>query len=207
MTVLTLLLATANPAKAERLRSLCEGVDAVFVTGDELGTVPEVPEEGGTHIANAVRKALAWSSVHQALAVASDGGLAIPALGPDWSSLVTRRNTGGDVGDEEHASRLLRRMHGLAGDRRNAHWIEAVAVARNGSLLGAWESSGLAGAIADDFVPDPAATPGFWVSGLWTDPVTARRLWELSEEERMHRGDPWPALGEPLRTLLSRIEG
>ena len=116
--MLTLLIATLNLAKAEKLRALAAGIDLTLVGPSSVASPPEVEEDASSHLGNAIRKAVAWSRGRTEVALASDGGLAIPALGDDWSSLVTRRGTGGDVSDEEHATRLLRRMRDLAGERR-----------------------------------------------------------------------------------------
>ena len=204
---LSVLLATTNPAKAERLRMLTAGLDVALTDGPSIASPPEVEEDASSHLGNAIRKAVVWSRAHPAVALASDGGLAIPALGDDWSSLVTRRGTGGDVSDEEHATRLLRRMRDLEGDRRAAHWTEAVAIARDGALLGAWEASGLRGHIADGYVPPPGGTTGFWIDGLWVSNVSGKRAWELSEADLAAEDEPWLTLAPLVRDLLGRLAG
>lgn len=199
-----LVLATRNPAKAAQLRELLAGLNVDVTDGAALPDAPDADEEGGSHLAIAIGKAVAWSRALGALAVASDGGLSIPALGDGWSSLITRRGTGTDVPDEERARRLLRRMHGLEGERRACWWTEAVAVARAGELLGAWEANGLEGCIASDFVPPEGGTNGFWVSGLWVTRDGVRR-WALTTEDAARLGDPWAAVREPLRSLVARL--
>ena len=199
-----LVLATRNPAKAARLRDLLDGLDLDLSDGASFPDAPDVEEEGGSHLAIAIGKAVAWSRALGALAVASDGGLSIPALGDGWSSLITRRGTGEDVPDEERARRLLRRMRDLEGERRACWWTEAVAVARSGELLGAWEANGLEGRIAHDFAPPEGGTNGFWVSGLWVTRDGVRR-WALAPGDAARLGDPWTSLREPLRGLVSRL--
>ncbi len=204
---LPVLLATMNPAKAQRLRALTDGLDLALANGPDVASPPEIDEDGASHLGNAIRKAVVWSRAHSAVALASDGGLAIPALGDDWSSLITRRGTGGDVSDEEHATRLLRRMRDLRGEQRAAHWTEAVALARDGALLGAWEASGLHGRIADDYVPPPGGNDGFWIPGRLVSDASGKRHWELSEAELAAEDDPWLALTPLVRDLLERLGG
>ena len=199
-----LVLATRNPAKADQLRELLAGLDVDLSDGASFSGAPDVEEEGGSHLAIAIGKAVAWSRALSALVVASDGGLSIPALGDGWSSLITRRGTGGDVPDEERARRLLRRMRDLEGERRACWWTEAVAVAQAGELLGAWEANGLEGYIAHDFVPPKGGTNGFWVGGLWNTSEGVRR-WALTPEDTERLGDPWMSLREPLRGLVGRL--
>ena len=125
---LRLIAGTTNAAKAERLRALCAGLDVDWVGAASTAEAPDVEETGDSHIANAVRKAVAWSRAYAVAALASDGGLAIPALGEGWQSLLTSRATGGNVSDEEHAARLLRRMEaskeraGRRTGRRRSPW-------------------------------------------------------------------------------------
>ncbi len=203
--MLTLLIATLNPAKAEKLRALAAGIDLTLVEPSSVASPPEVEEDASSHLGNAIRKAVAWSRASSAVALASDGGLAIPALGDDWSSLVTRRGTGGDVSDEEHATRLLRRMRDLEGDGRAAHRVEAVALARGGALLGAWEASGYHGRVAADYLPPPGGTNGFWIGGLWVSDRSGKRDWELTAAEEAAEGEPWLTLTPLVRDLLGRL--
>ena len=204
---LSVLLATTNPAKAEHLRVLLAGIGITLVDGSSVPSPPEVDEDAASHLGNAIRKAVVWSRERSGVALASDGGLAIPALGGDWSSLVTRRGTGGDVSDEEHATRLLRRMRDLEGDRRAAHRVEAVALARDGALLGAWEASGLRGRIADEYLPLASSTGGFWIDGLWVASVSGKRAWELTEADLAAADEPWLTLTPLVRDLLERLAG
>jgi inosine/xanthosine triphosphate pyrophosphatase family protein len=204
--MVNLLIATRNHAKAERLRSICFGAGVTCIDPVSAADAPTVDETGGSHLTIAVQKAVAWSRLHGCVAIASDGGLVITALGDNWLSLVTRRATGGDVSDEEHAARLLRRMGDLHGDKRSANWTEAIAVARRGSVLGAWEASGLHGSISERYSPSSEAIPGFWVSGLWLSAVSRRALWELSQQELTQEGDPWSTLAGPVAELLRRLQ-
>ena len=201
---LLIAAATRNPDKAKRIRALLDGLDVAVADGAALTAAPDPPEDDQSHLAIATAKAAAWSRALGGLVVASDGGLVIPALGDGWSSLITRRGTGADVSDEERGARLLRRMRGLDGERRACRWTEAVAVAREGELLGAWEASGLDGAIALDYVPPPGGTNGFWVSALWVTRQGVRR-WALSPGEERALGDPWAALRAPVRALVANL--
>lgn len=197
-----LLLATSNPAKAERLRKLVDGLDVRFVRPE--GALPEVSESSRSHLGNAIAKALSWSKASGGAAIASDGGLAIPALGDGWESTLTRRETGGpEVLDDERARRLLRRMRDLHGARREAYWTEAVALGRDGLLVSAWEADGTVGRIGDAY--EPAIGPeGFWADGLW-ETLGGKKRWQLTDEERSAILDPWSTLTGPVRDMIARM--
>jgi inosine/xanthosine triphosphate pyrophosphatase family protein len=204
---LRVLLATTNPAKAQRLAWLCAGL-AVEPVRPSGGDGPQVAEDAASHLGNAVHKAVAWSATLGGVALASDGGLVVPALAGEWDSLTTRRATGtGPEPDAERAERLLRRMARLTDEERAAHWVEAVAIARDGRLVGAWQAQGLAGVIAGTYAPGPDGEDGFWVSGLWAEGVSGQRLWELDEPTRSRLADPWLTLAPPARDLLTRMAG
>ena len=201
---LDILLATNNPAKAERLKLVCAGVDAVFRSAPStLGEVV-VDETSMTHLGNAIAKAVAWSKRFGGTSLASDGGLLIPALGDSWESTLTKRATGENVSDAERARRLLGRMRDLDGSRRGAYWAEAIAVARDGGLVCAWEADGLMGVIGTESRDNPQGTPGFWADGLW-ETTDGRKRWQLTEVERTAGGDPWAALAPQVRDLLMRL--
>ena len=77
----TILLATGNVAKQAKLRWLIDGLGFDAVTPRDLGLDFDPPESGSTHQEVAASKALAWADPTGCLAIASDGGVDIPALG------------------------------------------------------------------------------------------------------------------------------
>ena len=115
-----ILLATGNPAKQQTLRWLLEGLPLMAVTPKELG-IDSIPEEHGeTHEDIARLKAKDWSQASSMLAIASDGGLVIPALGNNWESRFTHRFAGPDADDDERLVQLLEIMKPYQGSDRKA---------------------------------------------------------------------------------------
>ena len=203
---LPLLIATSNPAKAERLRRLFEGLPVSLIAPADLpGQPPEVVEEGSSHLAVACGKAVAWSRATDAVTVATDGGVDIPVLGPDWQSLTTRRATGQEATDEQRASRLVGMLQPHPPEQREAWWTEAVAVAKQGRLLGGWEAKGLRGLLTDTYMPAPPAFQGFWVYGMWLFPQFGKRYWEMVEDELRAADEPWFKLQPWLVELVGQL--
>ena len=197
-----LLLATTNPAKQARLAWLVRGLPLRLLTPAQAGVHVEIEEEGQTHRAIAEAKAIAWSSAVAGLALASDGGIDIPALGPRWEARLTRRAAGAAATDEQRARHLLALMVGLTGEQRAAQWREAVARADRGRLLGSWEAAGrepMRIAEQADFRGVPA---GFWVPSVLEFPRLGRRYSELTPAERERALDYWTRLRRPVRAAL-----
>ena len=163
-----------------------------------------IHETSPTHLGNAVAKAVGWSRAQGGVTLASDGGLVIPALGPGWESTLTHRATGEFVAEPERARRLLARMGHLRGTQREAYWAEAIALARDGVLLCAWEADGMLGHIGELFKADPTGPQGFWADGLW-ETTDGRKRWELSEPERGLSADPWVQLFMPVNSFLAQL--
>jgi inosine/xanthosine triphosphate pyrophosphatase family protein len=201
----SLLIATSNPAKAERFRRLFEGLPVQLYLPSDLPEAADVLEEGSAHLAVACGKAVAWSMVAKGLAVASDGGVDIPVLGSDWQSVTTRRATGEHATDEERAARLLRLLQGFPERQREAWWTEAVAVARDGVLLAGYEARGLRGLLTDGYLPAPAEFQGFWVYGMWLFPQFGKRYWEMTDAELREASEPWFQVQPWLLELVGRL--
>ncbi len=124
------------------------------------------------------------------LAIASDGGLQVPALGPGWDSRCTHRFAGPGADDAQRLEHLLELMRSFRGEDRRASWVEALAVAVNGRLLGAWEIQGATGRIADR-APAPPQGPGFWACSVWSFPQYGKTYDQLSPQELEALGDHW----------------
>jgi inosine/xanthosine triphosphate pyrophosphatase family protein len=199
-----ILLATGNPAKQARLAWLVEGSGLHPVTPGELGIDFDPAETTATHQEVAAAKAVAWSERSGVLTIASDGGARIPALGASWNSIFTRRAAGPGAGDRDRADHLLALMRGTSGHERDVTWVEGVAVARDGQLLGSWQAEGAVGQVVETY--DPAQVEGgFWFPALIRVPRFYKVYAELTPAERDQVDDGWNALQEPVRAFLATL--
>ena len=198
-----ILLATNNPAKQDTLRQLLDGLALAPVTPQELGLDLDPEEDGETHQDIACLKAREWSREASMLAIATDGGLVIPSLGHNWESRFTHRFAGPAADDAERSRRLLEFMRPLRGRDREASWVEALAIGREGKVEASWELEGSTGRIADG-IGDAPQVPGFWVFSLWRFPQYGDRSYhQLSEEEREALGDHWAQLRRLVREFFN----
>jgi inosine/xanthosine triphosphate pyrophosphatase family protein len=195
-----ILLSTGNPAKQHTLKWLLEGLPLSPVTPGRLGLRAAPREAGDTHEAIARAKARDWSRAASALAIASDGGLVLPALGTRWDSRRTHRFAGPAADDGQRLRGLLDLMRPYRGAEREASWIEAVAIADRGEVLASWELRGATGVIAES-PGAPAQATGFWAFSLWYFPQLGKTYNQLSLEEREELRDHWARL----RVLVRRF--
>ncbi|MSQ25944.1 MAG: hypothetical protein EXR49_06715 [Dehalococcoidia bacterium] len=200
------LIATANPAKQQRLRWLLRGSGLAATLPDPAQSWPRVPEDASSHAANARAKAIAWSRAAGGLAIASDGGMAIPALGDRWDALRTRRFAGPQATDAARTQALLRLMAGLRGQERSAWWIESVCLANRGHVLHTWSADSPRGTIAATY--DPAkAIAGFWAFSLWIVPPSRHPYAELSPRRRARVDDHWSRLRAQVQRYFATGHG
>ena len=193
-----ILLATGNPAKQRALSDLLEDLPLKPVTPAELGLSADPEETAETHEDIAVEKAVAWSRLAGMLSIASDGGLVVPFLGPNWESRYTHRFAGPAADDEERRGSLAQLMETATGGERQASWVEALAIADSGGPLKSWELNGGTGVIARSAEPGPHE-PGFWVFPLWYFPELGKYYNQLSGEEKNSLGDHWATLRRLVR--------
>ena len=198
-----ILLATGNSDKQAAFRLLLDGLPLHPVTPNELGVTASPNENGDTHEAIAREKAVEWSKAGSTLAIASDGGLVVPALGPAWESRHTRRFAGPGVDDSQRVDRLLGLMEPFTGADRNASWAEALAVAYKGRLLVSWEIIGATGEIAQARQPGPV--PEFWAFTVWNFPELGKTYNELTPDELRSLNDHWTRLGQLVHRFFQSI--
>ena len=187
-----------QPAKTERLRWLIAELPLTPLLQRDYPTLLAVEEHGTSFVENAALKAVAAAQVFGGLAIASDGGVVIPALGETWDALRTGRAAGPTASDEERARHLLTLMDGHAGEERRVQWHEAVALADGGGMVQTWEAAGTEGYLTEEY--DPAnAVPGFWVYSLWRFPALGKRYVDLTPEELAALDTTWGRLREQLQ--------
>ena len=194
-----ILLATGNRDKQAEFRRLLDALPFAPVTPAEAGLSGVPDEEGDTHEAIARDKAAQWSKMASMLAIASDGGLVLPALGPRWESRYTHRFAGPAADNGERLRRLLELMRPYRGEDRRASWVEALAIADRGRVLASWELSGAIGYL--DEHPPAGSLPEFWVFSVWRFPQFGATYSQLTGAQRESIDDHWGRL----RRLVSRF--
>lgn len=198
-----LLIATTNPAKAAKLRWLVRGLGFRLVSSGELPRPVAVEERGATCSENAAFKAIEWSKPFGGLAIATDGGARIPALGDQWDPVSTRRAAGANVDDQARIRHLLGLLAGLTGEQRQARWVEALAIAHSGQLLAEWEVEGNDGYLLEAFDGE-LPSHSFWLYHLWYYPQIGKAHAQLTERELEKIDTVWARLRQEAQVFLKR---
>ena len=201
MPLIPILLATGNSDKQAEFRRLLDGLPFTPVSPAGAGVTGPADEEGDTHEAIARDKAGRWSSEASMLAIASDGGLVIPALGPRWESRYTHRFAGPAADNGDRMARLLELMRPYHGEERRASWVEALAIAHSGRVIVSWQLSGGVGYL--DEQPPEGPLPEFWVFSVWRFPQFGATYAQLTEAQRQSIDDHWGRLRRLVRRFLT----
>lgn len=197
-----LILATTNPHKIVKLRQI---FGQYFKDISPQDKNIDIDENGSTFLENAEKKAIEISRVYHCHAVATDGGVLIPALGDDWNGLLTKRFIGrDDATDFDRIEALLELMKDKKGNERAILWNEAVALANDGKLLFSRQVEGDRGEVQETYDPKQYQ-PGIWQCTITRYPqFGGKNFFELDKEERKYSEISWARLEEAVRNFMDK---
>jgi len=178
-----LLIGSSNSGKLDEYRELLAGLDLELVTPDDLGGLPEPPEDAPDYRENAVAKALAYQRASGLLTVADDSGLEVTAL-HGAPGVRSRRYFGEDATAAERNARLLALLDGVV-DRR-ARFVAVIALARPDGSVETFDGE-VRGEIADA----PRGPDGFGYDPVFVIAGDGRTMAEVPRAEKnalSHRG-------------------
>jgi XTP/dITP diphosphohydrolase len=196
-------LASSNPGKLREYRALAEqaGPTASFELEllPKFESFPVFEEAAPTFAENAAGKALHYSRFQEGLVFADDSGLVVPALA-GAPGVHSARYAGVGAENSKRIEKLLREMQNLKGEERSAHFVCAIALAREGRAL----------AIVTDRVDGeiqqaPRGTGGFGYDPVFYFPAITKTFAELSADEKnrhSHRGKAFRKLLAVLTSML-----
>jgi XTP/dITP diphosphohydrolase len=196
-----LLLASTNPGKLTEFRALAREAEAEL----ELEIVPGIEaaplyeENAPTFAENALGKALHYSQTSSEPVIADDSGLVVPAL-DGAPGVQSARYAGPEATSAQRIEKLLAGLKGKSGSERAAHFVCAIALAKQGRAL----------AIVTDRVDGAILESAYGEMGFGYDPVfyfppLKKTFAELSTEEKnrhSHRGRAFRRLLRVLPGML-----
>jgi XTP/dITP diphosphohydrolase len=173
----TIVMATRNSGKLREFRTLLAPLRSRIPGLGDLSIDDEIEESGDTFEENARLKALFYSRRTRFPVLADDSGLEVEALGQK-PGIHSARYGGPGASDPERVRKLLDVLD-RTGAGREARFVCALALARNGAILR--ESSGeCRGFIAKA----PRGANGFGYDPVFLFPELNKTFAELTEAEK-----------------------
>lgn len=196
-------LASSNPGKLKEYSVLAEaaGPSASFELEllPKFASLPVFEENAPTFAENATGKALHYSRFQKGLVFADDSGLVVRALG-GAPGVHSARYAGADAEHSQRIEKLLREMNNLKDKERAAHFVCAIAVAREGRALAI-----LTDRVDGKILEAPRGTGGFGYDPVFYFPALKKTFAELSADEKnqhSHRGKAFRKLLAVLSPML-----
>jgi XTP/dITP diphosphohydrolase len=162
-------------------------------------SLPVFEESAPTFAENAAGKALHYSRLREGLMFADDSGLVVPALdgGPGVHSA---RYAGPQATNSQRIAKLLNEMSSLTGDQREAYFVCAIALAKQGRAIAI-----VTDRVEGKILEAPRGFGGFGYDPVFYFPALQKTFAELAAEEKnqhSHRGKAFLKLLAALSTML-----
>lgn len=192
--------ATTNPGKLREFNLAAQAfgiTDIVIEAVPELKEIPAPVEDGDTFEANAMTKALYYSSFTMDPVFADDSGLEVDAL-DNAPGVYSARYAGEGNGDLANNQLLISNLQGV--ENRTARFVCVIALARQGCILGTFH-----GAVQGVIIDEPRGSNGFGYDPHFFYPPFGCTFGEADASAKMgvsHRGKALKAMLEYLKTLL-----
>jgi len=193
----TLVLATANRAKARELQALLDGLPYRVL---DLSAFPSctLPDEGAVSYAeNALLKARAVAAATGTLALADDSGIEVDALG-SRPGVLSARYGGEGLSDEERCAVMLRELRGVPPERRAARYRCVVALRAPDGREATTE-----GVVEGVILDGPRGRGGFGYDPLFFYPPLGATFAEVTVEAKHAVSHRAQAMAEARRILLA----
>ena len=205
--MIEILLATSNPGKAREMREILAGGPADARGGvpirwrllSEFPDWPEPIEDGPDFRSNAEIKARHYARLSSLWTVADDSGLEVDALG-GAPGVRSARYGGEPRSDGANNALLIRRLAGVAPERRTARFRCAVVLCDGGRILASAD-----GMVEGRIIDEPRGHNGFgYDPHFWYEPdgMTAAEMAPERKHAISHRGGALRRLATQLAALL-----
>ena len=162
-------------------------------------SLPVFEENAPTFAENAAGKALHYSRFQEGMVFGDDSGLVVPALG-GAPGVHSARYAGADADNSWRIEKLLREMNNLSDEERSAHFICAIALAREGRALAI-----VTGRVDGQILQAPRGSGGFGYDPVFYFPALKKTFAELSADEKNQHSHRGKAFRKLLAVLLSML--
>jgi inosine/xanthosine triphosphate pyrophosphatase family protein len=197
-------LATTNPNKISKLTKI---VDPYFRKVITIGNLLDIEESADSFEGNAQLKANYVSMLYNSYAIATEGGVLIPALGNNWNALLTRRFVDNEnATDWDRIEALLKIMEPYKKEEeRKIVWEEAVAIGYKGHTALSKKVVGDQGQLQTKY-NSAHYQPGIWQCTLTCYPQFGyKNYFELDDEERKYSDKSWNEISNIVSGYLKTL--
>jgi XTP/dITP diphosphohydrolase len=175
----TLVLATANRAKAREMAALLSGVPFRILNLADFPGVTLPPEGESSYAENALAKARAVASATGEMSLADDSGIEVDALG-GGPGVLSARYGGPGLSDPERCEVMLREMASVPREKRTARFRCLIAIVCPRRR----RETTAEGVVEGVLLEAPRGDGGFGYDPLFFYPPLGRGFAELSAEEK-----------------------
>lgn len=195
-----LVLATNNQGKLREMAAMLAGYDIEVLSLAGFPQVGEIPEDGDTFIANAVKKATVTAKLTGLTALADDSGLEVDYLDAA-PGVRSARFAGAEKSDRANNEKLLQLLAGLPPEKRTARFQCVIAIARpDGAVYTAQ------GTCEGTITGEPRGDGGFGYDPLFYLPEYGKTFAEIDpalKNRISHRGKALAKAQEILAALCA----
>jgi XTP/dITP diphosphohydrolase len=181
----TLVLATANRAKARELRALLGGIPYRVLDLSDFPSVTLPTEGEASYEDNALLKARAVAAATRTLALADDSGIEVDAL-DGRPGVLSARYGGEGLNDEDRWRQMLRELRDVPPTQRTARYSSVVALCSADGREATTEG------VVDGLILDaPRGDGGFGYDPIFYYPPLGATFAEVTPEAKhavSHRG-------------------
>ncbi len=197
-----ILVGTTNPGKLVEVKTVLKDLSVQIVVLTDLGTWPEVVEDGGSFEENARKKARAFADFSGYVTLADDSGLEVDALG-GAPGIISARYSGEEADELKNNEKLLRELAGIPRQKRGARFVCVIALCAPMFLPG--KDRVFRGECEGWITSVTRGSKGFGYDPLFFYPPLGKTFAELDREAKnrvSHRGKALKQLKAALHSLL-----
>jgi XTP/dITP diphosphohydrolase len=127
-----LFVGTSNLNKVREVKEILSDIDVEIMSKEDVGKLPTVVEDKETFSANALKKAKTIYREFNLPTIADDSGLVVDSLDGN-PGVYSARFAGENATDKENNRKLLGLLSGIDDNKRQAHFVCAIAfIDKNG---------------------------------------------------------------------------
>jgi XTP/dITP diphosphohydrolase len=198
-----IVFASRNDGKIKEIRAMFQEIDIKLVSLNNYDNAPEIVEDGGSFLENALKKAKIVSEFTGETVLADDSGLQVDVLGGE-PGIYSSRYAGENATDEENIAKLIAGLKGIPQEKRGASFLCVLVLYRTDGSYDCFE-----GKWRGQIIDEPRGNNGFGYDPVFMVPelkMTAAELPVEIKNKVSHRGQAFAQLKKSLREKSKNLK-